>query len=89
MDIMLFVIGSLLGVLIGGALWVRYLRREIAADIGPSLRHMRLQLDNLEAAVNLALMSRYLELGERHAADQRLPLGGPVRPDNSSDRLIA
>lgn len=89
MDIMLFVIGSLLGVLIGGALCVRYLRREIAADIGPSLRHMRLQLDNLEAAVNLALMSRYLELGERHAADQRLPLGGPVRPDNSSDRLVA
>ena len=34
MAIMLFLIGALLGVLLGGALCVRYLRREIAADIG-------------------------------------------------------
>jgi hypothetical protein len=89
MAIMLFLIGALLGVLLGGALCVRYLRREIAADIGPSLRHIRLQLDNLEAAVNLALMSRYLELGERQAADHRLPLSRPHLPDSGSDRLIA
>ncbi len=89
MDIMLFLIGSLLGVLLGGAICVRYLRREIAADIGPSLRHMRLQLDNLEAAVNLALMSRYLELSERQPAEQRLPVSRPLLPDGGSDRLIA
>jgi hypothetical protein len=89
MDIMLFLIGALLGVLAGGALCVRYLRREIAADVGPTLRHMRLQLDNLEAAVNLALMSRYLELGDRHAAEARLPTHRPALPDSGSDRLIA
>jgi hypothetical protein len=89
MAIMLFLIGALLGVLFGGALCVRYLRREIAADIGPSLRHMRLQLDNLESAVNLALMSKYLELGEKQPAGQRLPVGRPLVPGGGSDRMIA
>ena len=58
----IFILGMLLGVLGGGAVCVRYLRKEIAADIGPQLRHMHGQLDNLEAALNLALMSRYADL---------------------------
>ena len=45
---LIFLVGSLLGVLMGGALCVRYLRREVAADIGPKLKHMQLQLDNIE-----------------------------------------
>ena len=57
----------------GGALCVRYLRREIAADIGPCLRRMQVQLDNLESAINLALMSRYAELSERPLRDPSLP----------------
>ncbi len=36
-----------LGVLGGGAVCVRYLRHEIAADIGPQLRRMHGKLDNL------------------------------------------
>ena len=32
---LIFLVGSLLGVLMGGALCVSYLRREVAADIGP------------------------------------------------------
>jgi hypothetical protein len=59
---LIFVLGALLGLLAGGAMCIRYLRREISADIGPQLRRVRLQLDNLEAAVNLALMTRYSEL---------------------------
>jgi len=62
---MIFVLGALLGVFLGAMLCVRYLRREIAADIGPRLRHVQLQLDNLEAAINLALVTRYAELS-RH-----------------------
>jgi hypothetical protein len=38
MTFMIFVVGALLGTLAGGALCVRYLRREVAADIGPRLR---------------------------------------------------
>ncbi len=48
---------------------VRYLRHEVAANIGPSMRRMKAQLDNLETAVNLALVTRYAELGERLTRD--------------------
>jgi hypothetical protein len=69
MIMLIFLLGALLGVLVGGAFCVRYLRHEVAADIGPRLRHMQLQLDNLEAALNLAVMTRYAELSRRAPHD--------------------
>jgi hypothetical protein len=74
--ILIFLVGALLGVLVGGMFCVRYLRRELAADIGPRLRRMQLQLDNLEAAVNLAVVTRYAELSERLPHD---PVSVPPR----------
>jgi hypothetical protein len=68
--VLIFLIGALLGVLVGGAFCVRYLRHEIAADIGPAMRRMRLQLDNLETAINLALVTRYAELSKQPARDR-------------------
>jgi len=68
--IMIFLVGALLGVLMGGSLCVRYLRREVAADISPRLKHMQLQLDNLESAVNLAVATRLAELSKRLPPDQ-------------------
>jgi hypothetical protein len=65
MVILIFVVGALLGVLVGGAICVRYLRHEVAADMVPRLRRMQLQLDNLEAEINLALMMRHAELTGR------------------------
>jgi hypothetical protein len=62
---LIFVVGGLLGVLIGGMLCVRYLRREIADDIGPKLRRVQVQLDSIESALNLAIMTRYAELSSR------------------------
>ena len=72
---LIFVLGTLLGVLVGGALCVHYLRAAIADDIGPQLKRMHAdidpqlrrlqnQLDNIESAVNLALASRYAELSQ-------------------------
>ena len=55
----------LLGVLVGGALCVRYLRREIADDIGPKLGRMQLQLDSIGAELNLAITTRHAELSTR------------------------
>ncbi len=55
---LVFLVGALLGVLAGGALCVRYLRREIADDIGPKLKRMQLQLDNIEAELNLVIATR-------------------------------
>jgi len=62
---LIFLVGLiflLLGVLMGGALCVRYLRREIAGDIGPKLKRMQLQLDNIETELNLAITMRHAEL---------------------------
>ena len=39
--------------------------REIAADIGPQLKRVQLQLDTLETQLNLAIMARYAELSSR------------------------
>ena len=69
---LIFLVGALLGVLMGGMFCVRYLRHEIAADIGPALRRMRAQLDNLETAMNLELATRYAELSERLPRDRDL-----------------
>ena len=66
--LLIFLLGTLIGVLMGGALCVRYLRHEIAADICPRLRRLQLQLDNLESAVNLALVTRYAEARQPAAA---------------------
>ena len=73
MIVMIFVLGALLGILAGGALCVRYLRREVAGDIGPRLRRIQIQLDNLEAEVTLAMATRLAEIS-------RLQLSGPAAP---------
>ncbi len=72
--ILMFLVGVQLGALVGAFFCMRYLRRELAADIGPRLKRMQMQLDSLEAAVNLALLSRYAELSER-LPPQPLPPG--------------
>ena len=59
---LIFLVGALLGVLMGGALCVRYLRREVAGDIGPKLKRLQLQLDNIETELNLAIATRHAEL---------------------------
>jgi len=64
-----FLLGALLGVILGGMFCVRYLRREMSADIGPRLKGVQLQLDNIEAALNLAIATRYAELATRSSID--------------------
>ena len=66
---MIFLVGALLGVIMGGIVCVRYLRREIAPDIGPKLKRVQLQLDTIETQLNLAIMTRYAELSSRPPDD--------------------
>lgn len=78
---LVFLLGALIGILVGGALCVRYLRQEITADIGPRLRRLQLQLDSLESTLNLVLVTRYAEIGSqlpREAANRFL--GGGCGP---------
>jgi hypothetical protein len=76
---LIFLLGLLGGVLVGGALCVRYLRQEMAADIGPRLRRLQVQLDSLESALNLVLVTRYAEIGsqpQREAVNRFVGGGG-------------
>jgi uncharacterized membrane-anchored protein YhcB (DUF1043 family) len=66
---LIFLVGALLGLIMGGALCVRYLRREITADIGPRLKQMQLQLDSIQAELNLAIATRFAELSSRFPDD--------------------
>jgi hypothetical protein len=70
---MIFLLGFLLGILGGGVLCVRYLRHEIAADIGPRLRRVQMQLDNLDTEVNLALATRFANLAKSLPQDPKVP----------------
>jgi hypothetical protein len=75
--ILIFVMGLQLGVLIGAVFCIRYLRQELSAEIGPKLKQVQAQLDSLEAALNLAVLSRY---NERFVPD---PLPPPLPPPRS------
>jgi hypothetical protein len=55
-------LGLLTGLLIGAVACARYLRQEIAANIGPRLRRIELQLDTLQAEFNLATEARLAAL---------------------------
>jgi hypothetical protein len=58
-------LGVLMGFLAGMFLCARYLRQEIAANIGPRLVHIERQLEILEAEMRLDAATRLAALGER------------------------
>ena len=76
----IFFLGALLGVLFGGTLCAAYIRQEITARIGPKLRRVELQLENVEAQLNLAVMTRYAELAGQ-------PVGSIPRPSPNREAL--
>jgi hypothetical protein len=58
-------LGVLMGFLAGMFLCARYLRQEIAANIGPRLVRIERQLEILEAEMRLDAATRLAALGER------------------------
>jgi hypothetical protein len=70
---MIFILGTLIGILAGGALCVRYLRQEVAGDIGPRLHRIQAQLDNLQGEINLALATRLAEISRLRSLEPSPP----------------
>jgi hypothetical protein len=68
---LIFVLGLLLGILIGGAICVRYLRREISANVGPEIRQLNMKIESLESVLNLVLATRQTELPSYDATQPR------------------
>jgi hypothetical protein len=66
---LIFILGSLLGILLGGFVCARYLRQEIAAGVGPKLKRLEdqigtveSQLRTIESQLSLVIETRYAEL---------------------------
>jgi uncharacterized membrane-anchored protein YhcB (DUF1043 family) len=66
----LILLGLLIGLVIGAGACARYLRQEMAANIGPRLRHIEMQLDIMRAEMNLAAEARLAALNRRFDEDQ-------------------
>ncbi|MGH4014133.1 MAG: hypothetical protein ACRDSL_09440 [Pseudonocardiaceae bacterium] len=65
-----FFIGALLGLIVGAAVCVRYVRQEMTAQIAPSIESLRAQLSHLQFEVNLALTNWHNELYGHTLRDQ-------------------
>jgi hypothetical protein len=72
MEILLLVLGALIGVVVGAAICIRYIKEEMTGRVGPTMELLRLQLDNVQGAVNLALANWHAEL---HKHEPRQYLG--------------
>jgi hypothetical protein len=73
MTILIFLLGSMLGMLLGALLCIRFIRQEVAADIGPRLRRIQAQLDTLEAEVGLVIGTRFAEMSAHLPPEPRKP----------------
>ena len=62
MSALIFLTGALLGLVVGAAACVRYVRQELTDRLGPGIELIHLQLSNVQAAVNLALANWHAEL---------------------------
>lgn len=76
MSVLIFLIGALLGLVLGAALCVRYLRQELTARVGPTMDLVLLKLDNVHSAVNVALANWHAELHnhQQTPVDHEIPI---------------
>jgi hypothetical protein len=70
------VLGVLIGLLVGAAVCARYLRQEIAANIGPRLQRIEVQLGILRAELDNAELNLTTEL-RRAVTSRRRDQGEP------------
>lgn len=83
MTVLIFFIGALLGMILGVAGCIRYVRQELTARIGPTMHLIQLQLDNVQSAVHLALATWHAEIhGHTAGQETAVPGGHNNNPPN-------
>jgi hypothetical protein len=70
---LIFILGMLLGTLMGGVVCLRLFRQQVTGEFDPRLRQMQLQLNSVETAINVALMTHYDEISRRPPPKPPLP----------------
>jgi len=71
MIVLIFLVGSLFGLLLGALLCIRFVRQGVTGDLGPKLRRIEGQLNNIETELTYAVSSRYAELNAQLSQDPR------------------
>lgn len=71
MIVLIFLVGSLFGLLLGALLCIRFVRQEVAGDLGPKIRQIQGQLNVIEAELTYAVSSRYAEFNAQLTHDSR------------------
>jgi hypothetical protein len=74
MTALIFALRALMGLVTGALSCIRFIRQEVAGDIGPRLRRIQVQLDALEVEVGLVLGTRYAEVSAHLSGDPRKTL---------------
>jgi hypothetical protein len=74
MTVLIFLLGALLGLLLGAFTCVRFVRQQVTGELGPRLARIDSQLDAVQAELTLAVGARYAELTARLSADPRRQL---------------
>ena len=62
MIVLIFLVGSQSGLLLGALLCIRFVRQEVTGELGPKLRQIQGQLNTIEAELTYVVSSRYAEL---------------------------
>ena len=73
MVVLIFLFGSLFGVLLGALMCIRFVRQEVTGDLGPKLRQIQGQLNTIEADLTYVVSTRYAELNAQLSQDLRRP----------------
>ncbi|HEX4091876.1 MAG TPA: hypothetical protein VHZ33_24450 [Trebonia sp.] len=71
MIVLIFLVGSLFGLLLGALLCIRFVRQGVTGDLSPKLRQILGQLDTIEAELTYVVSSRYAELNAQLLQDSR------------------
>jgi hypothetical protein len=71
MIVLIFLVGSLFGLLLGALLCIRFVRQGVTGDLGPKLRQIQGQLNTIEAELTYVVSSRYAELNAQLSQDPR------------------
>jgi uncharacterized membrane-anchored protein YhcB (DUF1043 family) len=71
MIVLIFLVGSLFGLLLGALVCIRFVRQEVTGDLRPKLNQIQGQLNTIEAELTYAVGSRYAELNARLTQDPR------------------
>jgi uncharacterized membrane-anchored protein YhcB (DUF1043 family) len=71
MTVLIFLLGALLGLLLGALTCIRFVRQQVTGELGPRLHRIQSQLDSVQAELTLAVGARYAELTANLSADPR------------------